>query len=111
MTKLVTAAFVALAVGCGTARRSEPLVGPPPLASASERHGQHLFMLLCNQCHPGGDAGLAPALNNKPAPAAAIKLQVRQGLGRMPAFPERELDTRSLDDLVSYMMRLRHTGG
>jgi|1186.fasta_scaffold107189_1 mono/diheme cytochrome c family protein len=100
----------ALLWGCGTARRSEPLVGPPRITTESERHGQRLFMQLCNQCHPGGDAGLAPALNNKPAPAAAIKLQVRQGLGRMPSFPERELDGRGLDDLVSYVLRLRHTG-
>jgi len=99
-----------LVLGCGTARRSEPLVGPPQLASAEERHGQRVFMQLCNQCHPGGDAGLAPPLNNKPAPAGVIKLQVRKGLGRMPAFPESQLDGRSLDDLVSYVLRLRHTG-
>src|SRR5205085_592332 len=80
-------ANVALGAACGTARRSEPLVGPPQLASQSERHGQRVFMQLCNQCHPNGEAGLAPALNNRPAPAAAIKLQVRKGLGRMPALP------------------------
>jgi mono/diheme cytochrome c family protein len=108
LTLTVMAASLA---ACGTARRSEPLVGPPQLASANEVHGQRLFMQLCNQCHPGGDAGLAPALNSKPAPGPAIKLQVRTGLGRMPAFPERELDSRSLDDLVSYVLRLRHTGG
>jgi mono/diheme cytochrome c family protein len=99
-----------LTVGCGTARRSEPLVGAPRLVSAEERHGQRLFMQLCNQCHPGGDSGLAPALNNKPVPAVAIKLQVRKGLGRMPSFPESELDGQSLNDLVSYVLRLRHTG-
>jgi mono/diheme cytochrome c family protein len=106
----VTAMVVAIG-GCGTARRAEPLVGPPQLASSNEVHGQRLFMQLCNQCHPGGDAGLAPALNSKPAPGPMIKLQVRKGLGRMPAFPESELDSRGLDDLVSYVLRLRHTGG
>jgi mono/diheme cytochrome c family protein len=65
-------------------------------------------MKLCNQCHPGGDAGLAPALNNKPAPAAAIKLQVRKGLGRMPAFDQQVIDDNALDALVSYMLTIRH---
>jgi mono/diheme cytochrome c family protein len=110
MRCLIAAALVAALAGCGTARRSEPLVGPPRLASANEIHGQRVFMQLCNQCHPGGDAGLAPALNNKPAPTPAIKLQVRKGLGRMPAFPESELDSRGLDDLVSYLLKLRRTG-
>jgi mono/diheme cytochrome c family protein len=110
MRRMILAVLACALVGCGTARRSEPLVGAPQLASANEVHGQRLFMQLCNQCHPGGDAGLAPALNNKPAPAPAIKLQVREGLGRMPAFPASELDGRGLDDLVSYVLRLRHTG-
>jgi mono/diheme cytochrome c family protein len=111
MRWLTVVAMVVTIGACGTARRSEPLVGPPQLASAGEVHGQRLFMQLCNQCHPGGDAGLAPALNSKPAPAPAIKLQVRKGLGRMPAFSESELDSQALDDLVSYVLRLRHTGG
>lgn len=102
--------LVGLAASCGTARRAEPLVGPPELSSMEERRGQRLYMQLCDQCHPGGEAGLAPALNNKPAPATAIKLQVRQGLGRMPAFKEDELDRQALDDLVRYMLRLRRTG-
>lgn len=99
-----------MVAGCGTARRSEPLVGPPALASAAEQHGQQLFMQLCNQCHPGGDAGLAPALNNRPLPGPAIKLQIRQGLGRMPAFPDTVLDDRGLDAVVDYMKALRKTG-
>jgi mono/diheme cytochrome c family protein len=111
MNKVIVGLLAALVLACGTARRSEPLVGPPQLSTQNERHGQQVFMRFCNQCHPGGDGGLAPPLNNKPAPAAAIKLQVREGLGRMPSFSEKELDKHSLEDLVSYMMRLRHTGG
>jgi hypothetical protein len=59
----------------------------------------------------GGYGQASRPLNNKPAPTPAIKLQVRKGLGRMPAFSESELDSRSLDDLVSYMLKLHHTGG
>ncbi len=94
-------------IGCLTGRRSEPLVGPPALEGEAERRGQLVFMEYCNQCHPGGDGGLGPALNNKPAPGAAIKLQVRQGLGRMPAFSEQVIDDGALDALVAYLKAIR----
>jgi mono/diheme cytochrome c family protein len=91
---------------CGTARRSEPLVGPPQLSGEQPR-GQRVFMEFCNQCHPGGDAGLALAINNKPLPAAAIKLQVRKGVGQMPAFGPDVIPDVDLDPLVSYMGAIR----
>ena len=95
-----------LASACGTARRSEPLVGPPRLTGDQPR-GQQVFMEFCNQCHPGGDAGLALAINNKPLPGAAIKLQVRKGVGRMPAFGPEVIPDQDLDPLVSYLAAIR----
>jgi len=71
--------------GCGSARRGEPLIGPVGLSDQA-RLGRVVFYANCDQCHPGGEAGLGPSLNNKPLPGFAIKTQVRHGLGAMPSF-------------------------
>jgi mono/diheme cytochrome c family protein len=65
-------------------------------------------MRNCDQCHPRGEAGLAPALNNKPLPAFLIKFQVRQGLGAMPSFSKDDLSDQQLDDIIRYLQALRH---
>ncbi|HEY0711777.1 MAG TPA: cytochrome c [Polyangia bacterium] len=98
--------LLVITAGCGTARRSEPLVGPPNL-SAEQTRGERVFMEFCHQCHPGGDAGLALAINNKPLPGAAIKLQVRKGVGHMPAFGADVIPDAELDPLVSYLSAIR----
>jgi mono/diheme cytochrome c family protein len=36
-----------------------------------------------------------------------IRFQVRHGLGAMPAFSEKEIGDRELDDLVAYLKALR----
>ncbi|HET8644849.1 MAG TPA: cytochrome c [Vicinamibacteria bacterium] len=100
-----------LAGGCATARRGEPLRGPLTL-NAAEAHGEVLFARMCHGCHPGGEGGLGPGLNNKPLPGFLIRFQVRHGLGTMPSFPKERLGDADLDDLVDFLMRLRrHRGG
>lgn len=91
------------AVGCGAARQSPPLQAEPPALNSEQLAGQRVFMRDCNGCHPQGAAGLGPALNDKPVPAAAIKLQVRQGVGAMPSFSAQELNDQELDALVAFM--------
>jgi mono/diheme cytochrome c family protein len=100
-----------LLAGCGSARRSEPLVGPPPLRSAEVQRGERVFMHHCHQCHPGGEAGLAPSINDKPLPGFMIKTQVRLGVGAMPGFSPSELSDAELDDLISYLSVVRRHGG
>lgn len=92
---------------CGSSRRSEPIIGPPPLKTADEQKGEVLYMKFCDQCHPGGAGGLGPGLNNKPVPAAAIRLQIRQGLGTMPAFGENEIKDADVDAIIAYMLATR----
>ena len=104
---LLTLAMVALAAGCGRARRSEPVSGPTVLETGDEKRGQLVFMEHCNQCHPGGAAGLGPPLNNVKLPGRAIELKVRNGHPIMPRFPERVISEEELDDLVKYMFALR----
>lgn len=95
-----------LLLGCGSARRGEPLAGPSSL-SEEARLGRMVFSTHCDQCHPGGEAGLGPALNNKPLPGFIIKMQVRHGLGAMPSFSNIRIPKHDLENLVTYMKALR----
>jgi mono/diheme cytochrome c family protein len=106
---IAMAAVVALVAGC-SARRSEPLVGALEDSSAAVTRGRQVFMASCHACHPGGEAGLAPAINNKPLPGFMIKTQVRLGVGAMPAFSRDEITAEELDDLVTYLKALRRHG-
>jgi mono/diheme cytochrome c family protein len=100
------AAIVAVAA-CGSARRGVPLNGPIQ-HSADGFHGKILFMHNCNQCHPGGDAAVGPAINNKWIPDAVMKLQIRKGvLGSMPAFSDKELSDQDVDHILIYLNELR----
>jgi hypothetical protein len=53
---------------------------------------------------------MAPAINNKPLPKFLMRLQVRIGAGAMPAFSKAQISDDELDDLVDYMVYLRHHG-
>jgi mono/diheme cytochrome c family protein len=97
---------LALAAGC-SARRGEPVAGPFRDPSPEVRRGEVIFDRQCSHCHPGGERGLAPALNDKPLPGFLIKFQVRHGLGAMPAFSQREIGDQDLNDLVRYLKALR----
>jgi mono/diheme cytochrome c family protein len=108
-TKLAVIAIAVLVAGCGTARRDEPLYGKLEL-DRSEQRGQRVFYEYCNQCHPQGEAGLGPAINNKPVPDVAIRLQVRRGIGYMPAFDESVIPDRDLDHLLAYLEALQEHG-
>jgi mono/diheme cytochrome c family protein len=106
---LCTSTLVAvLGAGCGASRRSEPLQGPLQLASEQEKHGRTLFMQHCFKCHPSGEAGLGPSLNDKPLPDMLKRFQVRHGIGTMPAFPENQITDSDLDALMAYLSALRH---
>jgi mono/diheme cytochrome c family protein len=97
----------AMLAGCISARRSEPLIHPAPPMSPAAQRGEPLYMKHCQQCHPGGDAGIGPALNNKRLPAFAIRTQVRWGFGAMPKFSKAELPPQNLSDIVEYLKALR----
>jgi mono/diheme cytochrome c family protein len=101
--------FILIATGytlssCSASRKSEPVVGRTFIASSERvKHGQELFMMNCEKCHPGGEAGVAPAINWNPAPAFIKKFQVRHGLGVMPSFKENEISESDLKDIIAYL--------
>jgi len=101
------ASSVGVLCGCASARRDEPLVGALQLNDANLIAGQRVFMHNCYQCHPGGSAGLGPALNLKPLPGSLVRARVRKGIGGMPAFDEQTIPNPDLDNLVAYLKTLR----
>lgn len=112
MRNVLLLAALSLAVAaCGHARKSEPIAGPTVLETGDEKRGQLVFMEHCNQCHPGGAAGLGPPLNNVKLPHRLIELKVRNGKPIMPRFPEKVIPEDELDDLVQYMFALREKKG
>jgi mono/diheme cytochrome c family protein len=92
---------------CGTARRGAPIIGERHPADARLALGEQVFDRKCSQCHPGGEAGLGPALNNKPLPQFAVHIQVRNGVGAMPRFSSNEISDEQLGAVTAYMVWLR----
>lgn len=105
-------AFAAIAVtfsaGCSSTRRDALVARQVNISNRHLEIGQRVFMAECNQCHPGGAAGLGPALNNKPIPAIALRFQVRHGVGAMPRFGHSQISSEALNDLVLYVKALRN---
>lgn len=99
--------------GTGVLWRIARAEGAPaaPMGSARDEaaiaRGRRVFMQHCHQCHPGGKGGLGPHLDDKPIPGGLIKMQVRLGLGAMPAFGPEKIPAEALDDLVAYMYEQR----
>lgn len=107
MFRCLLPAMLLVTAACSSARRGEPVAGPLPLASEEIVRGRQAYLAFCDKCHPGGEAGLGVALNNKPLPSFLIAFQVRRGMGAMPSFPEEVLTDRQLDSLIGYMKALR----
>ena len=97
---------------CGTARRGEPIMGKMIETSHQAARGEMVFMENCERCHPGGEAGKGPAINNLPIPGFAKRARIRSrafmlGIGRMPSFKKHEISREEMDDLIVYLDALR----
>lgn len=104
---LLAAALAALVASCSSARRGGPAAPDVEVDTRKELLGRRLFDENCHRCHPGGEAGLAPAINNKPLPAELIRRQIRHGHGAMPGFTVEQMSEKELDALVEYVFTLR----
>lgn len=98
---------VLTAAACGAQQRGEPAAPPIEPRTRAEQQGERLFHRFCYQCHPGGESGLGPAINDKPLPALAIRQQIRRGVGAMPAFPPDLLTDGQVDAITDYVKLLR----
>jgi mono/diheme cytochrome c family protein len=111
LTAMIFLAVLYMACLCScSGRRSEPLRGSLDVSDTKVAHGRLVYMAECDKCHPGGDAGLGPSLNNKPLPGFMVGFQARHGLGAMPAFGKEEIAPADLEDVVTYLKALRHNG-
>jgi cytochrome c5 len=105
---LLVGVVVSITAGCQSPRRDEPIIGAMPLGDHRVARGQEVFFANCHQCHPGGSAGLGPAINDKPVPEWLLKTQVRVGLGAMPGFSKEQISDVELQALADYVLELRH---
>lgn len=85
-------------------RKAEPVKQKEfSVADARVMNGEKAFMFHCQKCHPGGEAGLGPALNSNPAPQFVKRFQMRHGLGVMPSFSKDEISKNDLKDISAYL--------
>jgi len=91
-----------------SSRRSEP-VKQKQFAPKNSRvvNGEKVFMSHCQKCHPGGEAGLGPAINSNPAPQFVKRFQMRHGLGVMPSFTKNEISKNDLRDISKYLKAIK----
>jgi mono/diheme cytochrome c family protein len=76
------------------------------VAPSELEQGRRVFIRHCQQCHPGGGAGIGPSLKLKPAGSFRLKTQVRMGKGKMPAFSPSQINRDDLQRLVAYLQTL-----
>lgn len=109
---VVAVAATALVAGtlaaCYPIRRAEPIVGPMKLTDASLQRGRLLYDHHCYKCHTEGEGGLGPIINDKPLPEFLMRLQIRAGLGAMPGFSKEQISDEEVDEIVKYLVALRH---
>jgi ubiquinol-cytochrome c reductase cytochrome c subunit len=84
----------------------------PRVAPGDVAAGRELFAANCAPCHGATGSG-AVLTNGRSAPplydasATQVAEAVRVGPGLMPAFPSQVLTDQQVDDLTSYVRRLR----
>ncbi len=102
-----TEIVIALALAaCGAEQRIEPEAPEVIPATRDETRGKHLFLKFCYQCHPGGNQGLGPTLVDRPLAEAAIRTQIRTGVGSMPSFGKDWLSDDQVAEIAEYVTTL-----
>jgi mono/diheme cytochrome c family protein len=90
---------------------STPVDGTTAEPALSAAKGRSVYTQLCDACHPGGSAGLGPALTGPAFTAAygddaALAAIIRQGTARMPAFPASRISDEQLNELIAFIRAL-----
>jgi mono/diheme cytochrome c family protein len=69
------------------------------------KKGQNIYRQYCNHCHPGGEDGVGPSLKGKDLSEDKLRLQIRDGIGSMPPFTEKQISKVEMDALIHYIMK------
>lgn len=93
--------------GCSSSKKEAYTVKPLAATSQEVEEGKVLFHKHCNSCHPDGTAGLGAPIVTTPIPGFAIRFQIRNGLGKMPAFSEKVISDGEVDKIIEYIQALR----
>jgi mono/diheme cytochrome c family protein len=102
--RLAVALLLLLGLGsCAPVLRGVPAPGPIETTDPVVVEGERLFAAACHACHPNALAGLGPGIVDRPLPRWLVRLQVRVGVGAMPAFSREELTDAELDALLDYL--------
>jgi mono/diheme cytochrome c family protein len=105
---VAAAISLTLMAACSPMRQGESAVGPMRMSDVSIKTGEKLYNMHCYKCHATGAGGLGPSLNDNPLPRFLISMQIRHGLGVMPAFSEQQLSDRQVEEIVDYVIAMRH---
>jgi mono/diheme cytochrome c family protein len=73
-----------------------------PIGSTDVEGGRELYENVCNSCHAGG----APGLDDIAWTAAAMRQQIREGEGRMPAITSSRLSDEDMERVLAYMVTI-----
>ena len=103
----LAAALLLLLAACTPVLRGTPVPGPIDTIDARVIEGERHFAAACHTCHPNALAGLGPGIVDRPLPRWLVRLQVRVGVGVMPAFSREEITDDELDALLDYLDALR----
>lgn len=106
---LATVYFTTVSFSACVMRKSEP-IKQKAFQPETQRiaNGERVYMAHCQKCHPGGEAGLGPAINSNPAPQFIKRFQMRHGLGVMPPFKKDEISKKDLHDISRYLKAWKH---
>jgi len=88
--------------------KTEPMAAVPVTLTVEEFEGMKLFMRNCNKCHPGGEKGKGPSLNDKSLPNFLIHWQVRLGGGDMPKFTDEQISKEQLRQITAFVKMMQN---
>lgn len=102
--EIITSMLSIVLLAACAVRKSEPITQRQFNSKDNQViNGEKVFMMHCQKCHPGGEAGLAPSIVSSVIPQFLKRFQIRHGLGAMPAFKQDQLTKTELDNLSKYM--------
>lgn len=99
--------LILLLASCGPVFDRPAVTAPLATADPQVLLGETVFFEHCHGCHPQGGRGLGKGVTDRPLPGFAVRLQIRNGFGEMPAFSEEEIDPTEMDGLLAYLQVLR----
>lgn len=78
-----------------------------PIQSSDVARGEEVYTALCMSCH----GGAAPGLEGIGWEPGAMRQQVREGRGRMPAIAEGRLAAEDLEAVLAYLTTIQAVNG